>query len=1258
MSRRDGLPDDMRPDCSGGVLAPRTVVEVDEPVSSFLGRMLGNAAGLGLTPNEEDVARDPNQQDFVHPLLDAFATTMHVLSFYQGRMLEEGFIGSANEARSVFEIARLVGVKRRPAMCAESFVHMEAVDIPGDGEPMEIAVGLPMQSVPIKGGMPQVYETTEAVTVHPDWNRISPSPERKTAATRLFGSSVGVVVRGSAIGIGPNTPVLVSGEIDGEAITVIRVIRRVGRLPRRAMAVLLWDEALLPTQLEVEFTRPRVTELSKALSLFGADAADWDTMSLADQLRFSEAVGGFFRRDKVGGTWERGINPGKVCCLFTATDGMLYAGLIGGGVARSVDGQTWVPANTGIRAADVLCVSEDATGSLIIGTRTKGAFRSPDQGATWNALQGVSSIVGAWPRVKRVDARLPDTPVRCLMGFTDPSGKRSFVLAGTDAGLFSFDQIDGHWRPVNEGFLGFEAGGKEALVSVRGIVANPGTGTVFAATDQGLFSAARLNKPWRPRAAAAAGVGISCVTIDGSGILYAGLDGGGAVMSEDNGINWTAMGLSGRSPLGDRKVHQILAVRDDSAGREWIITATNDGVHQSTDRGVRWAPQTEALTSQDIRAVALSAKGALFVASPISGVVDSEWPGFALGPTRLDLAKPLSAGVGAREGLIEMVSDDGTEVSRVLLCIDQTQVVDVDSFDLHDRVSSLRLTEPLPELAPFQRRSSSVRLAKREMRLSINQIVNVEAIVDTSAALDPILAEPGIFDHMLTDRVHLEDVPRSSIFVDAALPKFTGRRLGIVGRRLRLTVTEPLTLVGDDSNLSQTYPADTIFEVQSWPTETDEGELRWTLADPLGFIGGAVVSADHSKLLPAEVDAPTVGLIRRVAVAAHRNGGTHLEFDSPLEIPLDLQGCVIHGNVAHVQHGQRVREVVGGGDAGVGNQAFPLRQSPLSWHDVDGVATPDIVLQVSGRPWRYVASLDEAAPDAPEYTVDIDHAGVTWIRFGDGLRGSRLPSGSENVVAWMRIGSGEDGNVEQGHIRLLRERPPMVRRVLNLVPASGGTALENAEGLRRRLPIIARMGPKVVSLADVENHVRATPGVEHVLVETVWGGDRPVLSLTVTTNQATSAHRLTPEDPLYSKLHQKVDGMGMLGQTVHIAGYTPCPFALGLHLLVEEESDTDEIRDLIQSTMQALFAFENRTLGQPVTTTEIIAASMCHPGVLNVSVHTLKPVHGVDSTPRLVPVLYARGAHWSTARGALVPAELLLLETGFLTVDIECERRL
>jgi hypothetical protein len=42
----------------------------------------------------------------------------------------------------------------------------------------------------------------------------------------------------------------------------------------------------------------------------------------------------------------------------------------------------------------------------------------------------------------------------------------------------------------------------------------------------------------------------------------------------------------------------------------------------------------------------------------------------------------------------------------------------------------------------------------------------------------------------------------------------------------------------------------------------------------------------------------------------------------------------------------------------------------------------------------------------------------------------------------------------------------------------------------------------------------------------------------------------------------------------------------------------------------------------------------------------------------LVPVLYARGAHWSTARGALVPAELLLLETGFLTVDIECERRL
>ena len=187
--------------------------------------------------------------------------------------------------------------------------------------------------------------------------------------------------------------------------------------------------------------------------------------------------------------------------------------------------------NSGLRSADVLCLSEDATGSLLAGTRTKGVFRSPDGGKTWNPLQGLSSIVGAWPRVKRVDARLPDTPVRCILPCTDASGQRPTVLVGTDAGVFSFDQVSAQWQPINEGLPGWEPGGKEALTSVRSLAVNPRSGAVFAATDQGLFVAPRLNKPWVERGVAGTDEGVRCVAIDPVGVAFVGLESGGIATS-------------------------------------------------------------------------------------------------------------------------------------------------------------------------------------------------------------------------------------------------------------------------------------------------------------------------------------------------------------------------------------------------------------------------------------------------------------------------------------------------------------------------------------------------------------------------------------------------------------------------------------------------------------------------------------------------------------------------------------------------------
>ena len=51
-------------------------------------------------------------------LLDTWATVADVLTFYQERLANEGYLRTATERRSVLELARLVGYKLRPGVAS------------------------------------------------------------------------------------------------------------------------------------------------------------------------------------------------------------------------------------------------------------------------------------------------------------------------------------------------------------------------------------------------------------------------------------------------------------------------------------------------------------------------------------------------------------------------------------------------------------------------------------------------------------------------------------------------------------------------------------------------------------------------------------------------------------------------------------------------------------------------------------------------------------------------------------------------------------------------------------------------------------------------------------------------------------------------------------------------------------------------------------------------------------------------------------
>jgi len=104
-------------------------------------------------------------------LLDAWATVADVLTFYQERIANEGYLRTALERRSVLELARLIGYSLRPGVAASVWLALELEK----GYEVKIRpFELKSQSVPSPGEMPQTFENVEECEMRHAWNKLQP----------------------------------------------------------------------------------------------------------------------------------------------------------------------------------------------------------------------------------------------------------------------------------------------------------------------------------------------------------------------------------------------------------------------------------------------------------------------------------------------------------------------------------------------------------------------------------------------------------------------------------------------------------------------------------------------------------------------------------------------------------------------------------------------------------------------------------------------------------------------------------------------------------------------------------------------------------------------------------------------------------------------------------------------------------------------------------------------------------------------------
>jgi hypothetical protein len=117
-----------------------------------------------------------DDDDFSVALADAAAVVADILTFYTERFVNEHYIRTSAERRSVVELARLLGYQVQPGLAPTADLSFTMDPSPGAPAESVIAAGTGVQSSPDPGQLPVIYETLADVVAKPSWNAIRPRP--------------------------------------------------------------------------------------------------------------------------------------------------------------------------------------------------------------------------------------------------------------------------------------------------------------------------------------------------------------------------------------------------------------------------------------------------------------------------------------------------------------------------------------------------------------------------------------------------------------------------------------------------------------------------------------------------------------------------------------------------------------------------------------------------------------------------------------------------------------------------------------------------------------------------------------------------------------------------------------------------------------------------------------------------------------------------------------------------------------------------
>ncbi|HKA20510.1 MAG TPA: putative baseplate assembly protein [Blastocatellia bacterium] len=493
-------------------------------------------------------------------------------------------------------------------------------------------------------------------------------------------------------------------------------------------------------------------------------------------------------------------------------------------------------------------------------------------------------------------------------------------------------------------------------------------------------------------------------------------------------------------------------------------------------------------------------------------------------------------------------------------------------------------------------------------------------------------------DRLFLDQAHEEILPSSYVMIQKPLVAagFTGSRevyqvkdaqsvqrtaYGTSGKTTMLKLAAPWWTTANEANISQTLRKTLVFGQSEELTVVEE-----PLTDPVQVTAqtastGIVLDGLYDEftsgrwiILSGErADIQSVsgvkgvellmvsGLLQVEPTIPGDKIHTALLLATPTAYSYKRDTLTIYGNVVKATHGETTNEPLGSGDGSQALQSFVLKQPPLTFVPAPTAAGVESTLRVyvNNVEWHEADTLAGLGPKDRKFVTKTDDTDKTTLIFGNGIEGSRIPTGVLNVNSTYRRGIGKVGNVRADQISLLQTKPLGVNSVINPLKASGGADKEDRDQARENAPLAVMALDRLVSLQDYADFTRTFAGIGKASGRRLSDSRRQFIHLTIA---GVDDIPIEPTSDLYRNLLQALRNLGDVSVPVQIDSRELIILVLSARICLQPDYLWDPVILEVRVALFEKFGFRKRALGQPALLCEIIACIQAIEGVAYVDV--------------------------------------------------------